>query len=58
MLYSRHISLFDRVSSCFSSAIGHKPLPYTGKPYNQIRSERSYISPTYTHYYTDPFLPV
>lgn len=36
----------------------YQPRPYTGKSYQQVRAERAYVSPIYSHYYKEPFFPV
>jgi len=48
-------TLQNSLRMIFSS---HTPRPYTGKSYEEVRAERKYVSPIYTHYYKEPFFPV
>jgi len=40
------------------SLSAHTPRAYTGKSYQDMRADRKYISPVYSHYYKEPFFPV
>ena len=55
--------MISRLSSSLTNTLrysfGYKPRPYTSRPYEEIRNERSkYIVPFTSHYYKDPLMIV